>query len=123
MPHTTNVTTPPTKLYHASNTWNIIAHMPLCEEGMMLYVWPNNNSCVSTGQYIHLPFGSILALPAHTVHSGMYGSNGSVLLQMLIRERQSSWVVDKLIEDIYKCNSVIVTYLSHFYLRICHSMT
>jgi hypothetical protein len=35
--------------------------MPLRREGMMLYIWPENNSRVTTGHLIHLPFGSFLA--------------------------------------------------------------
>jgi hypothetical protein len=82
------------------DNWGIIIHMPLCREGMMLYVWPENNKRMSTGQYIHVPFGSFLAMPAHTVHSGVYGSDGNIQFHLLIRERESKWLVDKLHDDV-----------------------
>jgi hypothetical protein len=50
------------------DSWGIIVHMPLCEEGMMIFLWPNDKSRKATGKFMHLPFGSFLALPAHTVH-------------------------------------------------------
>jgi hypothetical protein len=79
--------------------WGIIVHMPLCEEGMMICIWPKDNSRKSSGKFIHLPFGSFLALPAHTVHSGIYGNKGNIRFHMLIRERENNWLADKLVDD------------------------
>jgi hypothetical protein len=81
------------------STWGIIVHMPLCEEGMLIHIWSQGSSRTLTGKFIHVPFGSFLALPAHSVHSGVYGSSGNLRFHMLIRERENSWLADKLHDD------------------------
>ena len=82
-----------------TSSWGIIVHMPLCEEGLMIYIWPEDYSRTNAGKYIHVPFGSFLALPAHSVHSGVYGNSGNIRFHMTIRERDNIWMVDKLIDD------------------------
>ena len=78
--------------------WSIIVHMPLCEEGLMLYIWPQDNTRKKTGKYTRT-ICSFLALPSHSVHLGVYGHPGNIRLRMLIRQRDNIWTVDKLIDD------------------------
>ena len=79
------------------DSWGIIVHMPLSEEGLMIYIWPENPTRTQTGQLIHVPFGSFLALRAHSLHSGLYGHNGILRLHHLIIALNNRWCVDKLL--------------------------
>jgi hypothetical protein len=75
-----------------------ILHMPLCEEGMMLHVFPTKRTeathhlgdkelmQVGLPVYVHIAFGDALLLRADIAHGGCYGSVGNFRFHMMFRK-------------------------------------
>jgi hypothetical protein len=99
------------KAYHQRahidlDRWGLVIHAPLCLEGMMVLVWPAD-SRHKPGVFIHVPFGSFLALPSNVVHAGVYGNPGNIRFHMIVRMRNSLWLEDGLLDrDCYNGEEV-----------------
>jgi hypothetical protein len=74
-----------------------ILHMPLCEEGMMLHIFPTERNeathhlgrgekmKVGTPVFVHIAFGDALLLRADVAHGGCYGCTGNFRFHMMFR--------------------------------------
>jgi hypothetical protein len=74
-----------------------ILHVPLCEEGMMLHVFPSerdpkthnfgDKEQMKVGEpvFVHIAFGDALILRADVAHGGCYGSIGNFRFHMMLR--------------------------------------
>jgi hypothetical protein len=104
-----------------------ILHVPLCQEGMMLHVWPTTrdaethadefeNFKLGKPEYIHVAFGDALLLRADVAHGGCFGSQGNSRFHMVLRKPQGEcllgtnhlhfvdWSVDdSVFEEARKC--------------------
>jgi hypothetical protein len=76
-----------------------ILHVPLCQEGMMLHVWPTERDPethqdekerlkIGTPRYIHVAFGDALLLRADVAHGGCFGSQGNSRFHMVLRREE-----------------------------------
>ena len=69
----------------------VIIHCPLCEEGIWLYVWKENqNKLPKEYQLLHIPFGSMLILDVDVWHGGIMGSPGNVRFHATIFPKYDS---------------------------------
>jgi hypothetical protein len=76
-----------------------ILHVPLCEEGMMLHIFPSardpkthdlgDKEQMKVGEpvFVHIAFGDALILRADVAHGGCYGSIGNFRFHMMLRVR------------------------------------
>jgi hypothetical protein len=74
-----------------------ILHVPLCDEGMMLHVFPTKRDPAThhlgdkekmmAGEpiFVHVAFGDALLLRADVAHGGCYGSIGNFRFHMMLR--------------------------------------
>jgi hypothetical protein len=72
-------------------------HVPLCEEGMMMHVFPTRRNpathnlgddekmMVGEPVIVHIAFGDALLLRADVAHGGCYGSKGNFRFHMMLR--------------------------------------
>jgi hypothetical protein len=79
-----------------------VLHVPLCQEGMMLHVWPTERDqsthmeeCIEKfkigpPRYIHVAFGDALLLRADVAHGGCFGSRGNLRFHMVLRSEDCS---------------------------------
>jgi hypothetical protein len=84
-----------------------ILHMPLQREGMLLSVWDlpvvkGARDEAAKHHYLHIPFGSYVALRSDVLHSGVYGSSGNsrfhMILQFVGGEKQS--ITDEVTDEL-----------------------
>jgi hypothetical protein len=84
-----------------------VVHVPLCEEGMMLHVWPTERHepshmlpkekfGVGTPQLVHIAFGDALVLRADVCHGGCFGSVGNMRFHMVLRKENCELVTKEL---------------------------
>ena len=84
-----------------------VVHIPLCEEGMMLHVWPTDrdvdshtknleNFKLGRPKLVHIGFGDALLLRADVCHGGCFGSAGNMRFHMLLRQEGCALSTERL---------------------------
>jgi hypothetical protein len=85
--------------YVAAENMPWVAHMPLCEEGMMLHVWPTGRDetthkgdkekiKLGSPKLVYVAFGDCLLLRADVCHGGCFGSEGNMRFHMVLRNEE-----------------------------------
>ena len=66
---------------HLVGCLSSVLHLPLCEEGMQLNIWPEDKKGEKPIR-IDIPFGTFLVARVDVVHGGVFGSSGNVRLHI-----------------------------------------